>query len=430
MAGFTFGGVPSDAKPEAGPPRWLWIGYLDPTEDPHRVAFLASLDAALRERGERLDVRRLNRTGPDAAGDAPVRRLPGAGRTPADAWFRFCSWRGGAAQAGGRGFARSRRAFASARGIGLLAAGRRAGAVAAAVTDAIDGGPGPVAGLLLWNQFADVSRVAAAVAERRGLHVRFLHEGVLPGSAVLESGGQMADGELAAAAGDPARAASVDSADRAETEAYLAAVRGARLTRKKQGNAAATAAAIAALPGPTLFYAGQNDEAAGFVPRSLPRARWHSPAFTSTIDALRALEHAAAGGGFRLVFKPHPLWLRRHGPPRCAPATVCLPDADLLTAIEHTDATATIVSQAAYHARIHGKPALLLGRMPMTGWGCCTEHLGGRDGLGTAVAAALAGGPADADEAFLRHAHAARTRFLLPYDPAFAAWFPRRPFDA
>lgn len=430
---------PLGPDPALAPGRWIWVGYLDPAEDPHRAAFLVALDAGLRECGQRLDVRRLNRVGPDRLGDAPVGRLRGAGRGPGEAWFRARHAPRGAGHLGAVGHARGGSAFAAARGLWPWSGRARAAAVAAALVDAIDNnhsgdknrsGAGPAAGLLLWNQFADVSVVAAELGARRGLPVRFVHEGVLPGSVGIEAGGQMADGELARAAAEPRWAAAPSAADRDATERFLATVRGARMTRKKQGDGAATAAAIEAVPGPKLFYAGQNDEAAGFVPRSLPRARHHSPAFASTLDALGALQARARADGFRLVFKPHPLWRRRHGDRvvRAAidPAvTTFLPEADLVTAIERTDATATILSQAAYHARIHQKPALLLGRMPMTGWGCCVEHPR-REGLGPAIAQAIAGGPDGADEAFVRHATVARMHFLLPYDPAVSGWFPRR----
>ena len=412
--------------PEPRPrPRWLWVGYLDPAADPHRVGFLAGLAATLGERGLALDARRLNRSGPDTAGEAPVTRLPGAGRHPADAWFRL-------RRGGGRADTAGAAAFAATRGLGPRAARRRAAAVAAALGDALDGEP--VVGLLLWNQFADVSRVAAGVARRRGLPVRFVHEGVLPGSVAIEEGGQMADSPLARAAADPPP---TTDAGLAATRAYLAAAAAGRVSRKpppRGGAAGAVERALAGVRGPVLFYAGQNDEAAGLVPRSHPRAAFHSPHFTGTLDALTGLQDAARAGGFTVLFKPHPLWRERHGDAGVRraldpAASRFAPEAGVFDAIDRCDATATVVSQAAYLARMRGKPALLMGRMPMTGWGCCVE-LGSRGALPDAAAEALAGGPAGADAAFLRHATAARERFLLPYDPAVAEHFPRTLGDA
>ncbi|BAM02596.1 hypothetical protein [Phycisphaera mikurensis] len=419
--------VVAGRRRDAGP-RVVWFSYLNAARDPHRVAFLAGLAAALEAAGSTLDVRYQDFGGappPAALGRGcrlrPVRllgaELPPGGRPP-----RRAVAAGLAAAGGGLRLRAAARAFSATKRLPRRAGLERAAYVAWSAGRAL-GGPADAA--VVWNQFSAVSRAVVAVCERRGVPVRYAHEGVLPGSLVIEAGGQMADSPLAQQAADPPP---VTDAELAATRAYLVRVAAARTSRKPPEQAA-DAAALDGLEGPVLFYAGQNDEAAGFWPRSLPRARHHSPSFASTEDALAALQEVARVRRFTVLFKPHPSRRERHGDRPLGgvldPAvTRYAPGADVFGCIDRADAVATIVSQVAYLALIRATPVLLLGRMPLTGWGCCTE-LAARDRLPAAVGAALAGGPAGADAAFLRHCTVARTRHLLPYDPAVAGHFPR-----
>ena len=418
--------------------RVVWFSYLNAHNDPHRLPFLVALHAALAERGWAMEVR-FQDLNAAPVGDAPRRtRLPGAELLPGATAPRRLVKPGLAAAGGAMRLRAGARAFGTAKKLPRRESLRRAAMVAHHVDRALGPTDGPGAALphrlVLWNQFAAVARVGAAVAAHRGVPSAFAHEGVLPGSFVVEGGGQMADSPLALAAADPPP---IDSADCERAEAFLAAVRGRRVTRKAQRDDDGDRRKLAELPGRVFFYAGQNDEAAGFFPRSLPRAAAHSPFFASTLDGLAALQHAARRGGFSLVFKPHPNWRKRH---RDAPVeavldpavTLYLPEGNVFDCIDRADATLTILSQVAYLSLIHGTPALLLGRMPLTGWGCCTELRppGGSPELDAALASAAAGGPPGAQAAFLRHVAVAQRHFLLGYHPDLAPFFPRTVGDA
>ncbi len=423
----------------------LWVSNLHEVPPP-RTRFVEALHATLHRRGWRLEVRL---TGPKTASPAavpPMGGLDGAKLKNEQRSPRAALAAGFLAAGGGLNLRAAGRGFSAAgrlpRRAGLLRAAHVAASFRSALAMPPEAPPPPPATppdggvrlVILWNAFAEASRAAEAVCRREHLPVLYAHEGVLPGSLVIEAGGQMAESPLARAAGDPHEppAEALDA-----SRAYLAEVRRGRVTRKPQGvgeDAAASEALLASVRGPVLFYAGQNDEQAGFVPRGLPGARRHSPHFSSTLDALAALQTLARRQRFTVVFKPHPIWIRRHGidaVQEVLDEEVCchVPDASVFSCIERASATATIVSQVAYLSLIHGTPALLLGRMPLTGWGCATELIH-RAQLPAAVGRAMNGGEPGASAAFVRHVTAARTRFLLPLDPALARHFPRSVEDA
>lgn len=278
---------------------------------------------------------------------------------------------------------------------------------------------------VLWNQFTAANHAVAAACAAAGIRVIYAHLGLLPGTVVFEEHGQMAESRVAQ---DPAAFCRLPvDRDQAEHAAcYLARARAEQWTRKPQGDATVVAEALRPhvdAGRKIIFYAGQNDFASGMVPEDLPRARIHSPHYPTTEAALRALAAAAEEHDWVILFKPHPSMARAVDDPEgwTLDRVVTVPDANVFACIEAAAATATILSQVAYLALIQGKPAVLLGRMQLSGMGCAYE-LDTPTHLGDVVAEAVAQGIGEAQQvAFDAHVARLIAHYLSPLDTDYAA---------
>lgn len=258
---------------------------------------------------------------------------------------------------------------------------------------------------ILWHQFNGMSMLLRHLCERDRLPLLYAHLGALPETICFEQGGQMAESWVCTHS-ERFTALPVEPPDLERATRYLALARDKRLDRKPQPEATPTREVLHGLRGNAsglVFYAGQNDYRTGMLPRSLPKACLHSTFFQDTLDGLRALADAAAIHNWKVVFKPHPNVRYVATSVELPEGVVSLPEGNVFECILGTDVTATIVSSTAYLALLHGRPVVLMGRMPLSGKGC-TYELEHREGLQEVVSRAFESGlTARQSENFKRH---------------------------
>jgi hypothetical protein len=290
--------------------------------------------------------------------------------------------------------------------------------------------------VLLWNQFTPAHRALRAHFESRSVPVAFVHDGVLPGTMVIEPVGQMGESVVGRFPVDFAQLA-VAEADVDRAQQLLAWGRSRGFTRHSEpaDTPALKEIARARAGGKRIvLFCAHNDAQSGNIPDQAPLASWHSPVFRDSLAAINDLATRAARHGWHLVAKAHPNTVRNQG----KQFKYLGPDHDSVTMVAEgqlgqlisaADVVATIVSQSAYVALAAGKPVVLLGRLQLNEQGCCYEALEARD-VDKAIAEALRGGlTAEMREAF--HAHCARLmRYYLYHTSGdTAAFLPGRGVD-
>lgn len=273
---------------------------------------------------------------------------------------------------------------------------------------------------ILWHQFNTFNYTAAHLCDEIGIPYVYAEYGTLPGTVCFERDGQMAESWVAKET-DRFLELSVDDADLAAAERYLAYARQSKISRKDQ----AFDVDIDEVMKPSreagrrvVFYAGLNDPATGVQPRSLPASTRHSPFFEDTHDALRHLSVLAEQNDWQILFKPHPILQGRVNyddlpfPERVRNVV----GANLFDCIEKTDVTVTIVSQVSYMALIHNRPVVLLGCTQLSGKGCLYEPRA-IDETGATLEEALAHGfSSEQRRAWLRHVAQSLRYYLFVFD--------------
>jgi len=122
---------------------------------------------------------------------------------------------------------------------------------------------------------------------------------------------------------------------------------------------------------PTIFVAGQNDEASGIYPYTENVKKYHSPIFASSTQAATVLGELAKKNNWNIVYKPHPYIILSKEERHMLQKQVILAEGiGVNYLIELSDVVVTIVSQTAYMALLHDTPVLMLGYIQLRDKGC------------------------------------------------------------
>jgi hypothetical protein len=247
--------------------------------------------------------------------------------------------------------------------------------------------------VIAWHQFSAYHSLLEDWCRTRSVPIIYAEHGVLPGSWCFEFRGQMAESWIAQAP-EAFAALPLDEADREAAERYLDHARRERLNRKTDTlslEEANLGGLLQAEKRPKILYAGNNDYKTGLQPFSPHRSLRHGGDFLSTESGLLALLRIARRRNLLVLYKPHPSLGDGADVPAEFRRQVLLVDrrVNLVDLLPHVQALATIVSQSAYMAAMHGIPVVLMGRMQLSGTGIVEEAPFRRD-LDAAVGRALA----------------------------------------
>jgi FMN phosphatase YigB (HAD superfamily) len=227
--------------------------------------------------------------------------------------------------------------------------------------------------VMLWNQFHAFSMIAEGVCRERGVKIIYMEFGVLPGTYVIETAGQMGESRPSVYH-DEFKRLPVTEKETEKAYGVWNYLYESRLNRRKQAEADSKDEILKRLvPGrPTVFFAGQNDYESGLCPYTDRAREFHSPIFKSTEEAIVRIAEICKINGWNIIYKKHPT-MAMFEKPSDPPENVIEVDADINDVIDISDVTVTILSQVSYIALIRGKPTVMLGYNQLRGKDCAYE---------------------------------------------------------
>ncbi|WP_154651771.1 hypothetical protein [Sediminispirochaeta bajacaliforniensis] len=259
-------------------------------------------------------------------------------------------------------------------------------------------------GVMMWNGFHAFHHVLRGVCKKREINPFFMEFGSLPGTYVIEQGGQMGESY-------PARKyreflnLSVTNEELDSAYKVWAYLYSSRLNRRKQpSNNNINDLKSRLKPGrPIIFYAGQNDYESGFYPYTEQTKEHHSPIFSSSDAAAFFLAELAIKNNWNLVYKPHPMIAKFTNRNFYHEQVIEIDEIDINELIDLADITVTIFSQTAYVSLIRKKPTVTLGYTQLRGKGCTYEAFDRNLVENTLIEALEKGFTSEQHTAFAKH---------------------------
>lgn len=229
--------------------------------------------------------------------------------------------------------------------------------------------------VILWNEFYSFHQIVKGCCEELAIPISYMEFGCLPGTLCVEKSGQQGESLIARKA-QTFLSLPVTGDEIRKARRVLAYLKATGLNRNEQPKKKVRMKDFQWWnpEKKTILFLGQNDYESGMCPYTADSKRYHSPVFSSTMEALEYLRKLSARQGWNLIYKPHPLVetvrLRKNSDMRYVNT---ITDVDVNNLIDHVDLVVTILSQGAYIALIRGKPVLMLGYSQLKGKGCTYE---------------------------------------------------------
>ena len=227
----------------------------------------------------------------------------------------------------------------------------------------------------LWNEFYAFHHIFRNICRERGIAVRYMEFGCIPGTICIEKEGQQGESTLARHpflfSLKKIGGSDIENADR-----VLEYCRESGLNRNVQPARHIVTETLKFYRAgrKTLVYLGQNDYESGLRPYSRNSRKYHSPVFSSTLEALEYIQMLAIKNDWNLIYKPHPIMSALgHDTVTSADGLDIVTEVDINSVIDAADVVVTILSQSAYIALIREKPVVMLGYTQLKGKGCTYE---------------------------------------------------------
>ncbi len=231
---------------------------------------------------------------------------------------------------------------------------------------------------MIWNKYSPLHIMIDYACKQRNIPVIYMESGLLPGTYIFESEGQMGESWPSTHSEEflklPVSEEECEKAEEIRQSLY----------ESKLNRWTSTDASVYKKTGkdevlgridpskPLVFYAGQNDFESGFYPYTEHTRQFHSPVFESSDEAAVYLAKICDRNGWNFLYKRHPMM--RGATDVIFPENVIMNDTiDIHDAIDISDVTVTILSQTSYVALIRNKPALMLGYHQLCNKGCVYE---------------------------------------------------------
>ena len=232
--------------------------------------------------------------------------------------------------------------------------------------------------VLMWNKYSPWHMILDGVCKSQKIPVVYMESGLLPGTYIFETMGQMG-GSYPALKSEEFKILSVDGEDVEEAKQIKEQLFESKLNRWSvsdpsvyQKSEKERVLELLDETRPTILYAGQNDFESGLFPYTEETKKIHSPIFESSDEAAVFLGKLAEKNKWNMIYKRHPMMQGRTEV--VLPEHVIISDKiDIHDAIDISDLTITILSQTSYVALIRNKPALMLGYHQLCGKGCLYE---------------------------------------------------------
>ena len=232
--------------------------------------------------------------------------------------------------------------------------------------------------ILIWNKFSPWHIMLELVAKESSVPVVYMESGVLPGTLIFETEGQMGE-SYPATHSDEFCKLKVNEEDVNNAEIIWNKLNENKLNRWISSDASVyndeeleKVKEQLNPEWPTILYAGQNDFESGLYPYTEHTRRFHSPIFESSEEVAIYLGKLAKKNNWNLIYKRHPMM--RGKLVAELPGNIIVNDTiNIHDAIDISDLVITILSQTSYVSLIRRKPALMLGYHQLNHKGCIYE---------------------------------------------------------
>lgn len=228
--------------------------------------------------------------------------------------------------------------------------------------------------VILWNKFSPEHSVMDNVCKELNVKVIYSEFGLLPGTFCLEKMGQMGE-SWPAVCPKEFREQKVTEEELQEAESIWEYLRDSGLNRNAQvdDNIVETISEQINPGRPVLMFAGNYDFDCGIVPYTEEAKKYHSPNFESSYDAMLYLADLAKRNNWNLIYKPHPLMVKKFETPEIPENVIYVPEGNLNDLIDYCDLVITLMSQTAYVSCIRNTATLMLGYNQLRDKGCVYE---------------------------------------------------------
>ena len=257
---------------------------------------------------------------------------------------------------------------------------------------------------IIWNTFKAYHSIAEDICKQQGVRVIHGELGVLPGTYTFDTMGEMG-ASVPAVYATEFKKLPVTRAEYQKAGEIWSYIRKSGANRRVQwkGNINIVRSKIDSSK-PVVFVSGQNDEASGIYPYTENSKKYHSPIFTSSVDAVCKIGKLAKENNWNVIYKPHPYASFSNEDRIRIPANVIMAEGiGINHLIEMSSVVVTIVSQTAYMALIHQKPVLMLGYIQLRDKQC-TYQAFTEDAIEPELRAAIKNGFTDSQQnAFQTH---------------------------
>ena len=226
------------------------------------------------------------------------------------------------------------------------------------------------AAVMFWNPYVGFNRIGAEIAYKANIPVIYAESGVIPGTLGLSTWGDLGESR-------PSvdylwfQKLKVEQSEIDKARKVIEYIKESGFNRNIQPKR--TMLPIFDIDRPIVFLAGQNDSECGLVPYD-EKAKVFSPMFSSSEDMVEYVAEIAHKNRWNLLYKPHPIVMRRNLEIKSLPSNVILvKEGDINTLIDMCDCCLTILSTTAYVSLTRGKPVVMLGKIQLNGQGCTYE---------------------------------------------------------
>lgn len=229
--------------------------------------------------------------------------------------------------------------------------------------------------VILWNEFYPFHQILGGCCMELKIPLTYMEFGCLPGTLCIEKGGQQGESFISCKYRQFCRQP-IDQMDQKRAKQVLAYLKDTGLNRNNQPTKKVDKSMLRywRAERKTILFLGQNDYESGMNPYTRKSKKYHSPIFSSTMEALEYLRAISEKQDWNLIYKPHPLvesiCQRRNTNMNNIDVVT---DVDINHLIDKVDLVVTILSQGAYTALIRKKPVLMLGYCQLRGKGCTYE---------------------------------------------------------
>lgn len=235
--------------------------------------------------------------------------------------------------------------------------------------------------IILWNEFYAFHHIIQGICLERGIPLKYMEFGCLPGTFCIEENGQQGE-SLPALYPQKFNSQQVLLKELLKALQVLKYLKTSGLNRNLQSNNDVEVSQLKYYRPhrKTVVFFGHNEYESGVRPYSAYSKKYHSPIFTSSIEAVLFIKKLADKNKWNLIYKPHPIMLSLgHIPEEQLHGIDIVTDVNINKLIDFADITVSIISQAAYVSLIRKKPVLMLGYTQLKQKGCTYEAFNRED---------------------------------------------------